>query len=60
MAINNIDDVAHCEKSLQTLNEGSGDQLYRYYRFHVLELDKDFLEFIDLHETPKIFYRPVI
>jgi hypothetical protein len=32
MAINNIDDVAHCGKSLQTLNEDSGDQLYRYYR----------------------------
>jgi hypothetical protein len=32
MAGNNMDDVAHCEKSLQTLNEDSGDQLYRYYR----------------------------
>jgi hypothetical protein len=32
MARNNIGDVAHCGKSLQTLNEDSGDQLYRYYR----------------------------
>jgi hypothetical protein len=32
MAQNNMDDVAHCGKSLQTLNEDSGDQLYRYYR----------------------------
>jgi hypothetical protein len=33
MAQNNMDDVAHCGKSLQTLNENSGDQLYRYYRY---------------------------
>jgi hypothetical protein len=33
MARNNEDDVAYCGKSLQTLNEVSGDQLYRYYRF---------------------------
>jgi hypothetical protein len=33
MASNNMGDVAHCGKSLQTLNEDSGDQLYRYYRF---------------------------
>jgi hypothetical protein len=32
MARNNIGDVAYCGKSLQTLNEYSGDQLYRYYR----------------------------
>jgi hypothetical protein len=32
MVRNNIGDVAHCERSLQTLNEDSGDQLYRYYR----------------------------
>jgi hypothetical protein len=25
MALNNIDDVAYCGKSLQTLNEDSGD-----------------------------------
>jgi hypothetical protein len=31
MARNNEDDVAYCGKSLQTLNEVSGDQLYRYY-----------------------------
>jgi hypothetical protein len=30
MVRNNIGDVAHCERSLQTLNEDSGDQLYRY------------------------------
>jgi hypothetical protein len=33
MAKNNTDDVAHCGKILQTLNEYSGDQLYRYYRY---------------------------
>jgi hypothetical protein len=33
MARNNIGDVAHCGKSLQTINEDSGDQLYRYYRY---------------------------
>jgi hypothetical protein len=33
MARNNEDDVAYCGKSLQTLNEVSGDQLYRYYRY---------------------------
>jgi uncharacterized protein RhaS with RHS repeats len=33
MARNNIDDVAHCGKSLQILNEDNGDQLYRYYRY---------------------------
>jgi hypothetical protein len=33
MARNNRDDVDHCGKSLQTLNEDSGDQLYRYYRY---------------------------
>jgi hypothetical protein len=33
MALNNTDDVAYCGKSLQTLNEDSGDQLYRYYRY---------------------------
>jgi hypothetical protein len=32
MARNNIGDVAYYRKSLQTLNEDSGDQLYRYYR----------------------------
>jgi hypothetical protein len=31
MARNNIGDVAYCGKSLQTLNEDSGDQLYRYF-----------------------------
>jgi hypothetical protein len=31
MARNNRDDVAHCGKSLQTINEDSGDQLYIYY-----------------------------
>jgi hypothetical protein len=36
MARNNIDDVAHYRKSLQTLNEDSGDQFYRYYRFLML------------------------
>jgi hypothetical protein len=30
MARNNEDDVAYCGKSLQTLNEVSGDHLYRY------------------------------
>jgi hypothetical protein len=38
MAQNNMDDVAHYGKSLQTLNEDSGDQLYRYYRFHKFKL----------------------
>jgi hypothetical protein len=33
MVRNNIGDVAHCGRSLQTLNEDSGDQLYRYYRY---------------------------
>jgi hypothetical protein len=27
MATNNMDDVAHCGKSLQTLNEDNGDEL---------------------------------
>jgi hypothetical protein len=49
MARNNIGDVAHCGKSLQTLNEDSGDQLYRYYRYaqEVWRLVKD-----DLAQTP--------
>jgi hypothetical protein len=32
VARNNRDDVAYCGKSLQILNGGSGNQLYRYYR----------------------------
>jgi hypothetical protein len=27
-----LGDVAYCERSLQTFNAVSGDQLYRYYR----------------------------